>query len=189
MHSPCDYLDDYLARALAPANRERFEDHLADCPACGRAVAKAAALDNLLASAVALEPVPDGLVAGTERRLRAARRRRLTAWAAVLSTAAALVALASVGFHGRRITEAPVEMAKAPTNRTPTPREPATAPSRTQPPDAVAIAFRPTDRLIGIPVPSASPRVTILWIYPTVDVARAPGQRDRPQKSSERRPS
>src|SRR5438105_2292110 len=86
---PCRLLDDYLTRDLGGADRARFTAHLPGCPDCRRAVRAHERLGAVLTAATTeLEPVPAGLIDRIERRLRAARRRRLVALAAALLAAA-----------------------------------------------------------------------------------------------------
>jgi anti-sigma-K factor RskA len=92
----------YVLGALSPAERLEFEEHLAGCADCARAVRELAGLPGLLArvdatalqSPLAEEPVPDTLLPALVRRVRRRRRRRLlvASWAA----AAAVVAVVAV---------------------------------------------------------------------------------------------
>ncbi len=83
----------YLDDELPPAERAQFEAHLADCPACQRALARQRALFVLLGS-LAEEPAPadlyDAVLAGLPHRRAALPVRRVLA-AQVAATAALLV--------------------------------------------------------------------------------------------------
>ncbi|KQX65681.1 anti-sigma factor [Angustibacter sp. Root456] len=89
----------YVLGALAPAERQEFEQHLRDCPACAAAVQDLAGLPGLLArvdadvlddAPLADEPAPDTLLPSLVRGVRHHRRRR-TVVTAMLAAAAALV--------------------------------------------------------------------------------------------------
>lgn len=96
----------YVLGALAPAERREYEQHLAGCPACQRAVAELAGLPGLLAQvpladAAALdaeiehlEAPPVSLRPALLARARVGRHRRALGLAAV---AAALVVIAGAG--------------------------------------------------------------------------------------------
>ncbi len=89
----------YVLGALAPAERQEFEQHLHDCPACASAVQDLAGLPGLLArvdvdvlddAPSADEPAPETLLPALVRGVRHLRRRR-TVVTAMLAAAAALV--------------------------------------------------------------------------------------------------
>lgn len=87
----------YVLGALSPADREQYERHLADCPACAGAVRDLAGLPGLLSrvdeQAVASPPdtAPDTLLPRLVREVRRERRRR-----ARVATGLAAVAVAVV---------------------------------------------------------------------------------------------
>jgi len=86
----------YVLGALAPAERRAFEEHLAECAACTRAVRDLAGLPGLLSQVGESAftepedlPVPDTLLLQLLRRVR--RQRRRIRLLAVAGTAAAVV--------------------------------------------------------------------------------------------------
>ena len=100
----------YVLGALEPADRRRYEEHLATCSACSKAVRELAGLPGILGrldldEALALRDLPDegalrdeahavDRAAGVARRVR--RRRRRTR----LATALVLVGVLAVGSLG-----------------------------------------------------------------------------------------
>jgi anti-sigma factor RsiW len=186
-HPPCDRLDDYLARDLPGPERSAFAAHVAGCGACRQAVGEQERLAELLAHGIAeLDPVPAGLAARIDRRLRAARRRRAAGWAAALAGAAAAVALCLAG--GRLTHRSPdITPAPAPIVRVaPSPHVPGLPSSRSE--VRVSVRFRPG--MIAVPQKTDHPNVTILWVYPVVESARRPAApRANPSPVSERKNS
>lgn len=102
----CSFAHDdaaYVLGALSPAERRAFEEHLADCDSCSRAVTELSGIPGLLTrtdpavldDAPATEPtapqVPDTLLPRLQRRARSVQRRRTTAAAALAAAAAAAV--------------------------------------------------------------------------------------------------
>lgn len=104
----------YVLGALSPSYRQEFEQHLAGCVDCTRAVGELAGLPGLLGcvNASVVEepevygPVPATLLPALSREVRNARRRR--AWTAAGLTAAAVAASVAltVGQVGRDETAA-----------------------------------------------------------------------------------
>lgn len=100
----------YVLGALSPDRRRAFEEHLAECAACTRAVNDLAGVPGLLsrldesdfAGADALPPVPDTLLPQLVRRVRRQRlRARLVAAAAVAAAVvAAVLVLALASLEG-----------------------------------------------------------------------------------------
>lgn len=110
----------YVLGALSPAERHEFEEHLATCPECERAVASFAALPGLLTAVPTAEAfallddesgtadqgpalratmpaqVPSEILPALASRVRRRRRRRFTATLAAGLAAAAVVAFAIV---------------------------------------------------------------------------------------------
>ncbi|GAA2753646.1 zf-HC2 domain-containing protein [Amnibacterium kyonggiense] len=100
----------YVLGALEPADRHRYEEHLASCSSCSRSVRELAGLPGILgtldeAEALALRDLPDDAAlrdgahasdraAGVARRVRSRRRRNR------LVTALALAAVLVVGSIG-----------------------------------------------------------------------------------------
>src|SRR5262245_25260766 len=88
---PCEQLDDFLSRALSDPERAAFAAHLEGCAPCRQRVQEQERHDELLRQAVTrLEPVPEGLVERTRRRIGRGVRRRLLGGAAGLAAAVAL---------------------------------------------------------------------------------------------------
>jgi len=99
----------YVLGALGPAERRAFEEHLAECAACTRAVRDLAGLPGLLAQLdesaftgeEAVLPVPDTLLSQLQARVRRQRRRtRLLAMTGVAAAAVLAVALLGVFILG-----------------------------------------------------------------------------------------
>jgi anti-sigma factor RsiW len=156
MLSPCQSLEDYLARNLTGAAGARFLAHLANCPECRRAVQEHQQLVSLLADAVArLEPGPPGLTERVERRLRTARRRRVAIVAAAL--AAMVAAIWLLGRDSSRPANPDPALAKG----QPEPPALATAP----PVKPVRVTFPPGANVIVVPEKTESANVTFLWVY------------------------
>lgn len=87
----------YVLGALAPGERQEFEDHLSGCAQCARAVQELAGMPGLLARVdpETLEtsteiPMPDTLLPALVRQARRVERRR-TVTTALLSAAAVTV--------------------------------------------------------------------------------------------------
>lgn len=110
----CAYADrdgSYVLGALSPAERLEFEEHLAGCAECARAVRELAGLPGLLARVdpAVLEqssdesPVPETLLPAVLREVRRSRRRRslVVAAAAAAAIAAVTVPLAVSGAFDR----------------------------------------------------------------------------------------
>ncbi|MEQ0557710.1 zf-HC2 domain-containing protein [Amycolatopsis sp. NEAU-NG30] len=89
----------YVLGALAPEDRQRFEQHLRTCDRCAASVRELAGLPGLLARVDAPAAVPDAgppppdLLPAVLRRVRRGRRLR---WALTTVSAAAAVALGVV---------------------------------------------------------------------------------------------
>jgi hypothetical protein len=126
----CAYADrdgSYVLGALSPAERLEFEEHLAGCAECARAVRELAGLPGLLARVdpAVLEqpsdesPVPETLLPTVLGEVRRSRRRRsllVAAAAAAAALAAVTVPMAVSGAFDRSGT--PVA-APSPGSRTP----------------------------------------------------------------------
>ena len=104
----CPYAHDdaaYVLGALSAAERLEFEQHLAGCDSCTRAVADVAGLPGLLGRIDAgdltrpVDPVPETLLPALLAEVRRNQRRR-TFVTAGLAAAAAVVVLVSLGLAG-----------------------------------------------------------------------------------------
>jgi hypothetical protein len=115
----CDfghYDGSYVLGALSSADRQAFEQHLADCPRCARSVRELAGLPGLLArvdpevleNPPRQEPVPATLLPALVREVRRSRRRRTwaTVGLAAAGVAAAVAAFVSSGVTGGQGTPA-----------------------------------------------------------------------------------
>jgi hypothetical protein len=148
----------YVLGALSPAERQEFEQHLADCPACAQAVQELAGLPGLLArvdadvlddapdagdAADVEEPAPDTLLPSLVREVRHHRRRR-TVVTAMLAAAAALV-VATAGVAASQLGQ-------------PTDRRPAAAPTATS-----ASAGRPMTAVQPAPMSARLAVQPVAW--------------------------
>jgi anti-sigma factor RsiW len=149
----CSALDDYLAGDLVGGECARFIAHLPDCPACRRAVREAERIDALLMEAAGLETVPAELVGRVRNRLRIARRRR----AAVVMTAlaASIIAVCLINRPTPRPVDPSLPLARI---------ELETSPPR--PSQRARVSFPAGSGVAAVPVPTDSPNVTFLWLFP-----------------------
>lgn len=174
----CDFAHQdgaYVLGALSPAERLKFEHHLARCPSCTQAVRELAGLPGLLArvdpslleSPPAEVPLPGTLLPALVDRVQRRQRRRVLITAA--AAAAAVVAAAVV----------PLAVSGALSgNRTPT----------AAPPPAASTSTPPAGRAM-VPVGDAPVRANlaleqVLWgtrLDLTCTYAPGPGQYDLPR--------
>ena len=95
----CEDAAGYVVGALTPAERAAFEEHLPTCASCRHTVRDLAGLPGLLSRVSPADldepPLPDTLVPGLLRRMRARRRRRVLS---ALAAAAAVVAVTVGGW-------------------------------------------------------------------------------------------
>lgn len=107
----CDFAHQdgaYVLGALSPAGRLEFEQHLAGCPDCARAVRELAGLPGLLArvdpavleSPPLEEPVPDTLLPALVFGVRRSRRRRVLITAGVAAAAAVVAVTVPLAISG-----------------------------------------------------------------------------------------
>ncbi len=105
MSCPHTHLDgSYVLGALSPAERQEFEQHLADCAECARSVRDLAGLPGLLAridpevltAPGADDPVPETLLPALIGDVQRARQRRTWVTAGLAAAAAVAVAVGSV---------------------------------------------------------------------------------------------
>lgn len=163
MNEPlCNQLDDYLDRSLAGAERAAFEVHLQDCAHCREAVEELDQLHGLLTRATReLQPVPRTLIDRIEQRLQAARRRRLVLRLAAMAAAALL----AVGIAVRLSIPKPSQPeASRPLVAEQQPGPPPT--KAVDPRSRVRVTFSPRSSVIDVPIQTASPDVTLIWLYP-----------------------
>jgi anti-sigma factor RsiW len=155
--TPCQSLDDYLARDLTDDERARFTAHLTHCPDCRLAVHEHDRLGALLSAAVAqLDRVPERLIGRIESRLLSARRRRIML---VATGVAALVGVVWLLGHALlrpgKVTQPVVEVRPEP------PR--LAAPSTGS---QVRVLFPARANVVALPQETGSPNVTLIWVYP-----------------------
>ena len=177
MRSPkCVNLDDYLLGWLPVEAAQRFEDHLVDCPGCREECRRQQRVDQRLAVVARhSQSVPPALAGTIERRIRSvAWRRKLRIGTG--SIAAALLLVASfwlaAGHRGGNPLGDPLALQKSePAPRaedrleSPVGRKPSLAPP-------VSVRCKDPSRAILIPVETESPNVTLVLVYPTVNLAR-----------------
>ena len=151
----CHQIDDYLDGDLAELDRTGFEQHLANCPICAAVVEQQRQLAGLLEAATQHfdRPSPE-LVRKIVRRLRMKRRRRVFAYAAALSAAAAVVwvLLSRLPIKDKSIeadVKPALEIAEAKTAGPP-----------------VRISFANESSLVIVPEETGSPNVTFVWVFP-----------------------
>jgi hypothetical protein len=147
--SPCELLDDYLARDLAADSLARFVEHVPNCADCRRAVAEQERLDQILTDAVEhLEPVPTHLTRGIERRGLTIGRQRLVTAVAALAASIAFI------WFAVRPTPLPIDR---------------TTPPIAEPPAMAAVKVKfPSGEVIAVPETMDVPNVTFLWVHPTL---------------------
>lgn len=109
--SDCEFPHDaaaYVLGALEPAERERFETHLAGCPSCAATVREFAELPGVLAHApvedLFTQPPPT-LLPTLVTKARKVRRRRF--FRTVVVTAAAVAAFVAGGFTAVEVLSPP----------------------------------------------------------------------------------
>jgi anti-sigma factor RsiW len=180
---PCFRLDEFLAGDLDGDPRDEFERHLAECPQCREEAESYARIVQMLQAADrergGCPPLLSARIHEAVSRRRS--RRRITAAAA----AVVLVAVAGLAWMAGRSGPAaprpePKSMAAAPKHEpipTVAPESPDSVrvvepvlPAPPEPPDpqvaAVTVEFG--DDVIGVPIETDDPSVTILWVYPTL---------------------
>ena len=154
--TPCQSLDDYLAHDLTGEPLRRFSAHLASCAECAQVVRDNERLQALLAEAVQFEPVPPSLMHGLQRRIRV-RRRRFVVVAAILATAAAIVAW--LAWPGTPPDEPKAQHAQNGARSNPLPRE---VPVAVEP---VRVRFPPGSGVVAVREKIDSPNITFVWVY------------------------
>jgi anti-sigma factor RsiW len=158
----CACLDRYLGNDLSGLEREAFQSHLEGCPQCRQAAEEQERLNQLLLRATTqLNPFPAFLRERVEQRLRSARRRQLlrgiAAFAAVLLVALGLAAWQLTYRYAADISPALPSAGAS---------QPAPPPGH-DPRSQVQVTFPPRVEVIAVPLPTASPNVTLIWLYPT----------------------
>ncbi|OHB73173.1 MAG: hypothetical protein A2V70_09120 [Planctomycetes bacterium RBG_13_63_9] len=181
----CDHLDQYLGGWLSDEQAAQFEIHLRDCPGCRQEAQQQRRIDRLLdRGARLLELAPALLIDRIERRLQQTVRRRAVRWAWGLAAAVLLILATGVGVAMRHfgtraeppaIAQQPDPIAAEPDSERPDPRTPVAVCD-------VEVTLDDPSEAILVPLPTQSPNVSIVWIYPTVKPDRTlPGPAaDRP---------
>ncbi|HUG89508.1 MAG TPA: zf-HC2 domain-containing protein [Planctomycetaceae bacterium] len=180
----CDRLDEFLAGDLVGTPCDEFECHLADCPRCRDEADSYSRIVELLRTADR-EPgdCPPLLPARVQEAVsrRRSRRRTMAAAAAIVLVAIGGFAWMAGGRFGPVAHPDDPESTASGGKRDP---GPAAAPgfpegiavveappsARPEPPGqrtaAVTVEF--SDDVIGVPIETDDPSVTILWVYPTL---------------------
>jgi anti-sigma factor RsiW len=170
----CQLLDDHLTGTLPPEAATRFAAHLRQCEDCQQAVATQAQLDRLLCEGA--DEMPGAmLLARIERQMRPSRRRVWLATSGLVAAAVLLVATAAVVWRaGERPEQNPRSVAQQPAVESPgqvagsdnqTTSETDVEPPA-EPRSPVIVQFASESRVIGKPIPTQSPNVSIVWVYP-----------------------
>lgn len=176
----CDDLDGYLAGWLSDDEAAGFEAHLADCRVCRREAEEQRRIDRLLAEgAERLEPLPPSLMGRIEGQVRSLRRHTLIRRALGLATAATI--LLAVAFW---YTQQDVGVPPQPERVAERPSEPEGAEHEAAPPPQLASEDQPSTQVrladpsdaILVPMETDAPNVSIVWVYPTLQPARATGE-------------
>lgn len=168
--SPCDNLDAYLGGWLSKDDAAKFEAHLAGCAACSREIDRQQRIDRLLARGIRdADPLPASLIDRIEGGIRSWRRRRRLR--VVFSLTAAVAAAVGVWFAAEHVGtsfQAP-EIVESPAAR-PSRQDEVRPVSRpvTDTHPAVQVRLDDPSKAILVPVETASPNVSIIWIYPTI---------------------
>ncbi|MEX0938505.1 MAG: zf-HC2 domain-containing protein [Pirellulales bacterium] len=170
----CQLLDDHLTGTLRREDASRFAEHLLQCEDCRQAVAMQAELDRLLCDGADEQPGAM-LLARIERQIRLSRRRRWLVTSSMTAAAVLLVATAAVVWQaGERpegnvrsvVQQPPVE----PQGQIVDSDTPKTGETDVEPPveprSPVIVQFASESRVIGKPIPTQSPNVSIVWVYP-----------------------
>ena len=184
MHSEnfCSPLDEYLAGDLVGPPREAFERHLSDCPRCRDEAESYARLAELLQTADRqLVRCPPALSTRThDALLRRQLRRRITvATAVVLLAAIGGVAWMANGKFGPAHPENRQQMADRNDEHVPdlapasdgqigAVESPRPFPPQSAGEQAAAVHVEFGGDVIGVPIETDDPAVTILWVYPTL---------------------
>jgi anti-sigma factor RsiW len=151
-HRECNQLDAYLLELLEPDERAAFAEHLVGCPTCAREIEVQRRLDGLLAQVGQVDAVP-ALGLRFDQRLRVRRRR---VWLGVGALAASMVLAAGWLLGPKALSPNTLSVA---TNAVPL-----------QPPltGRPKVSVRLGDNVIGLPIETSDPRVTIVWTYPVL---------------------
>jgi hypothetical protein len=178
----CSQLDEYLAGDLAGPPREAFERHLCGCPHCREEAESYARLAEVLQIGDRqLVHCPPRLSTLTRDALwRRQFRRRITAAAAIVLLAAIIgAAWLANGRSGPAQPENRQRIADRSDEDVPVPAlesdgqiagveapRPFAADSPGERLETVRVEFG--DDVIGVPVETGDPSITILWVYPTL---------------------
>jgi hypothetical protein len=170
----CERLDEYLCGWLSPEEAADFEAHLVACPTCREEAAMQRQIDRLTKEAAQIEPIPVALAGRVACGIRSARRRRLFAWLATATTAAA-IALAVGIWEGQALRYPRNEgrpLAATPAIAVTTP-EPLKSSATAEPRPTIVARVTATDpsAAIVVPIESRHPNVTLVCVYPTIRLA------------------
>ena len=166
----CNQLDEYLCGWLSPEEAAAFEAHLVDCADCQEDCALQRRIDRLLADGNAwITPVPVGLRSRVDRGIRTARRRRMLEWSSAIAAAAVALALGlwATAKHSFRDGQ---EMAQRQTGEG---NSPVAIVARSEPPvPAARVTMVDPSSAIVMPVASHHPNITLVRVYPTIQISR-----------------
>jgi predicted anti-sigma-YlaC factor YlaD len=159
---PCEQLDEYLAGGLQHESAKAFTNHLRECDDCRKAIDDWQEMVGLLRDAtLQLELPPEDLVRkiNSEYHVRPEPRRKpLAARMVAAAVAACLVAgIALVAFKWGATEDVEQETVKTV--------------AQEQPPAQPEVQVQLPDDVIGLPIDIDDANVTVVWIYPTEQLA------------------
>jgi hypothetical protein len=153
--TPCDLIDDYIARDLTSEQSSQFQNHLPMCPECQQVLREEKHLAGLLFEATTrLDVVPKSINDRIRRRWQTARQRRLATFVTAFAASVAVLILVSRFFLHRE----PLE----PKNGVEVHRE-QHLPEFPTVADHVRVTF--PAGVVAVPVQSESPNVTIIQVH------------------------
>jgi hypothetical protein len=179
----CDRLDEYMCGWLSKDEAAEFEAHLAGCAACQDECAVQRQIDHSFADAAArVAPLPATVADRIGHGVRTAQRRRQIGWASALAAAAGIplalgvwVASTAIFSNGDHRPTAPTPTIAADVPKLPAP--PVIPDS--QPIAAACVTLVDPSSAILVPVESRSPNVTVVCVYPTVQIEPEQTKRTR----------
>src|SRR5262245_59423880 len=150
--TPCNQLDDYLARDLSSTSEADFVAHLEHCESCRSAVATQQHIARLLSQATnLLETVPTTVLATIHHRHSMVRIRHLTALAAAIALAITAIWWSLRPVQRSRFDDQTVAEIM------PT--------SRANEHNPVRIAFAASSKVTAVPLASDQPNVSVYWVF------------------------